>query len=168
VQFEEDRAWLFLPVGYLSVPRVPVTSGAKYSDGKTSIWYRGKDALIQVGGRAHGICVNNPLEVVWEQARLAGADFRAVGANPEWYMEIHDGEKILFVTDRGANRHEFPLAALKDVEPIATYKVQKGTQQLKVVVSEQECRDVSSGKKFEKTVTVDLNGRGYRGCGKSL
>ena len=85
VQFENDKAYLFLPVGYVSIPRVQSNSGAKYSDGKTSIWYRGKDALIQLGGRAHGICINNPIAAVWEQARLNGVDFRAVGTNPLWY-----------------------------------------------------------------------------------
>jgi len=170
VQIENDRAWVFLPVGYVSVPRVPASSGAKYSDGKSSIWFRGKDALIQLGGRAHGICTNNPLEAVWEQAKLEGADFRAVGGNPKWSLEIHDSEKIVFVMNPGTKRYEFPLAhsALENAAPVATYQARNGTQQIKVVVLEQECRDASSGKKFEQTVTVSLDGKSYKGCGKAL
>lgn len=170
VQFENDKARVFLPVGYVSIPRVPAASGAKYSDGKTSIWHRGKDALIQLGGRAHGVCINNPIEAVWEQARLNGVDFRAVGSNPEWYLEINDNEKIDFVMDSGRKRYDFPFAdaVLKNATSVATYQARKGTQQLKVAVFGQECRDVSSGKTFGQTVTVNLDGKSYRGCGKAL
>lgn len=40
----------------------------------------------------------------WEEAKRRGVDFRAVGDEPGWWLEIERGERIEFVTDYGATR----------------------------------------------------------------
>jgi putative lipoprotein len=82
VRFDRDQASIILPVGTVLLPRQPSSAGAKYSDGKTSIWQRGDIALMHMGGVPLGDCYNNPREAAWEHARLNGVSFRAAGDKP--------------------------------------------------------------------------------------
>lgn len=170
VRIERDKALIYLPVGVVSVPRVATASGAKYTDGKTSIWHRGKDALVQLGGKAYGVCINNPREVPWEEAKLNGVDFRAAGQNPEWYLEITYDRNILFVTDSGKKKYEFPFVQPETNESDFTriYESKNNSQRFKVTIVELQCRDASSGEQFPTSVTVNMNGKSYRGCGRPL
>src|SRR5690606_15932024 len=48
------------------------------------------------------------------------------------------------------------------------YRSRPGGHDLRVVVEEDPCEDVMSGEAFPATVTVVLDGREYRGCGRPL
>ena len=82
--------YLFLPGRTLLLPETPSASGAKYSDGKAVFWSKGEEALLEVDGTTYKACKNNRKRAVWEDAKLNGVDFRAVGNEPGWYLEIYD------------------------------------------------------------------------------
>ena len=46
-----DSALLKMAGQNIKLPHVPSGSGAKYSDGKTTLWMKGKEALVEVDGK---------------------------------------------------------------------------------------------------------------------
>lgn len=170
VRFEQARATIFLPVGTVTLPRQTSSAGAKYSDGKTSIWQRGEIALMHIGGKPLGDCYNNPREAAWEHARLNGVDFRAVGDKPGWVLEVTDRERIVFESGQGGRRIEFPFVAPKvgNASLTRTYESKTERHRLTVTAVEMECKEPLSAKIHDWTVTVTLDGVGYNGCGKAL
>jgi uncharacterized lipoprotein YbaY len=107
---------------------------------------------------------------VWEVARRRGVDFRATGNEPGWWLEIAEGERIAFATDYGATRVVAPAPPPR-VEAAAartTYHAVAEAHDLAVVIEARPCRDDMSGEAFEAAVTVTLDGRVHRGCGRAL
>jgi putative lipoprotein len=97
--------------------------------------------------------------------RLPDADFRAVGNEPAWHMDIANGEKILLVTDYGEHRYEFPFAKPDSGYDRRTYDITSSGHHLRAVVEVKPCNDSMSGRAFPNTLTVTIDGRKYTGCG---
>ena len=97
--------------------------------------------------------------------RLDNADFRAIGNEPGWHMDIADGEKILLVTDYGEHRYEFPFAKPDSSMAGRTYDITASSHHLTAVIQEKPCNDSMSGRAFVATVTVTVDGQEYTGCG---
>jgi putative lipoprotein len=97
--------------------------------------------------------------------RLPGADFRAIGNEPAWHMDIANGEKILLVTNYGEQRYEFPFAMPDSTYDRKTYDITASGHHLKAVIEEKPCNDSMSGRAFANTVTVTVDGKEYTGCG---
>ncbi|KPJ94437.1 MAG: hypothetical protein AMS18_03710 [Gemmatimonas sp. SG8_17] len=115
------------------------------------------------------VCVNNRRRAIWEHAKLNGADFRAVGNEPGWHMEIHhDG--IVLVADYGSATYRF--ATPEPIEDRAlhhtTYETANDSHSLRVLLEGGGCSDTMSGEEFEVAVTVTLDEKTYRGCGRAL
>lgn len=169
VNIKKEHAWVFLPKETLNLPLVPSASGAKYSDGKTIFWSKGQEAYLNIGTGAQITCTNNPQRAVWEHAKLSGVDFRAVGNEPGWYLEIRH-ESIRYVGDYGSTSHIFP----KPQQTVATssnqttYLTRDAENELNVQIEGKQCHDTMSGEEFESTVTIRLNGTIYLGCGRAL
>jgi membrane-bound inhibitor of C-type lysozyme/uncharacterized membrane protein len=169
-RIEGEKIWLFLPEQTVGLPLVPSASGAKYSDGLLTFWSKGEEALLEAGQVLRRDCMNNPRLAIWEDAKFRGADFRAIGNEPGWHLEIKAGGKMVFVGDYGQSRYEFPTP-----EPLnnqqarkTTYEVRTLEHELTVTLEALSCRDSMSGESFETTVTVILDGQIYRGCGRPL
>lgn len=170
VRIEGDKAWLFLPGKTVSLPQVPAGSGAKYRDARTTFWCKGDEALLETDNGIRRNCRNNRSLAIWEHAKMNGVDFRAVGNEPGWYLEISRGRKLIFVSDYGQSRYEFetPEPAADAQERISVYRVKNGAHALEVVITGKPCRDTMRGDPFESTVKVTLDGRTFSGCGKAL
>jgi putative lipoprotein len=170
VQIEGDMAWLLLPSRTVALPHVPSASGAKYADRGIVFWSRGDEAMLDVGRTAYRECRLNRAQAVWENARLRGVEFRAVGNEPGWQLEIADEREILFVTDYGETRISAPVPApvVDDADARTTYHVTTAARDLQVVIEDRPCQDDMSGESFPSAVTVELDGRTHRGCGRRL
>lgn len=106
--------------------------------------------------------------VFYELARAR--DFRAVGQEPGWQLEIRQGAEMRFTFDYGQNSAVTPASRMK-VDPgtgTRTYHAVAGANDLRVEIVPVACADSMSGRPFATTVTVTLNGRSYRGCGEDL
>lgn len=165
-----EEAWVFRPGGTVRLPRLPSASGSKYSDGSATLWTKGQQAFLEEGGKTHRGCRNDPRRAVWEHAKLNGADFRAVGNEPGWTLEILQQSKILLVTDYGTQRYEFELPEpTVDREAwITRYETRQRSHKLVILLRAQSCRDTMSDEIFETTAVVNLDGRELRGCGRAL
>ena len=170
VRFENRNAMLMLGENTLRLDRVPAASGAKYSNGSATFWAKGREASLVLPGQAETTCTLQKEKSVWEAARLRGIDFRAVGNEPGWYLEMAFGKRILVVTDYGNQRHSFPAPA-EPPDPDAaqtTIRARTSEHKLEVVINNKPCRDSMSGERFENTVRATLDGRTFNGCGRSL
>jgi putative lipoprotein len=167
---QNGKVWLFLPEKTISLPHVPSGSGAKYHEGQITYWCKGHEALLEIEDTKHLKCKNNRSKAIWEDAKLRGVDFRAVGNEPGWNLEIMGRNKIVFVNNYGQARYVF-FTSEPSIGPQArttVYKAQNEKHELSVKIVGRRCRDTMSGEAFETTVTVILDARKYQGCGKAL
>jgi uncharacterized membrane protein/membrane-bound inhibitor of C-type lysozyme len=167
---ETGKVWLFLPGKTIDLPRVPSASGTKYSSGSNIFWSRAGEALIETGDEKHAGCRNNLARAIWEHAKLNGVDFRALGNEPGWYMEISNKRDILLVTDYGQRTYRFPSSTIKS-EPHSRMAIYSGSSDdslIEVIIKGDPCRDSMSGEEFSATVSVVVDNRRYTGCGKAL
>ena len=169
VTVRNDTAWVFLPSVTLSLPHVPSGSGVRYSRGAATLWTHGEEALLDAPSDSVRGCVNNRARAIWEHAKLGGVDFRAVGSEPGWHMELAP-DSIVLVTDYGERRYAFPTPAVEELpaERRSIYRASADGHALEVLLEARECRETMSGEAFETTVTVMLDGRMLRGCGRAL
>ena len=160
------EAWVFRPEGTLMLPAVPARVGVKYSDGAFELWIDGQQAQLGEPGNELQRCRNDQRRAVWEKAKLDGADFRAVGNEPGWNLEILEGSRIVLVADYGASRVERPLPQPTMERDARTTLWNAG--ELIVEVIGRPCRDSMSGESFESTVVVTWGEQTLRGCGRAL
>jgi putative lipoprotein len=97
--------------------------------------------------------------------RLDDADFRAIGNEPGWHMDIANGEKILLVTDYGEHRYEFPFSKPDSSYGRESYDITASGHHLVAVIEQKPCNDSMSGRAFVATVTVNVDCQEYTGCG---
>jgi membrane-bound inhibitor of C-type lysozyme/uncharacterized membrane protein len=169
-RYGDRHAWLFLPSETIRLGQVVAASGARYSNGETTLWSRGDEAMLDVGGVAYRGCSNDRRAAIWEHAKLNGVDFRALGNEPGWVLEVSNGTDILFISDYGVNEYRFEDAHVVS-DPVVRqtrYSASNRFAEIEAVLIGRTCSDTMSGEAFETTVSVLLDGRLYRGCGRSL
>jgi len=166
VRATEAKAWLFHPKGTLMLPAVPAQTGVKYADGAFELWVDGQQAQLGESGSELRRCRNDRRRAVWEKAKLNGADFRAVGNEPGWHLEILAGSRMVLVADYGATRVERALPQPMVDQEARTTRWEAGG--LTVEIIGRPCSDSMSGESFESTVVVTWGKQTLRGCGRAL
>jgi len=166
VRVSGAEAWVFHPQGTLLLPAVPTKTGEKYSDGAFELWIDVQQAQLGESGSDLRRCRNDRRRAVWEKTKLDGANFRAVGNEPGWNLEILTGSRIVLVADYGASRVERPLPQPAVERDARTTRWDAG--ELIVEVIGRPCHDSMSGESFESTVVVTWGRQILRGCGRAL
>ena len=112
-------------------------------------------------------CRIEPVEVPWQEAKLRGVDFRAAG-DPEWTLEIKNGRAAEFASGQGSARVviAFPAASLAAKGETMTMSAASGSHSLSLVAEQRLCH--YAGSTMTLSVTVTLDGRAYKGCGRML
>jgi uncharacterized membrane protein len=145
----------------------PPPSPVRYSDGNVTL----SSLETQVRFAEPGIvyfCRSTPVEVPWQEARFRGIEFRAAGDDPVWSLEIDSGVAVEFATGLGDARTvtRFPPAELASKDSRMTLTAVAGAHSLGVVAERSVC--TLAGSTMTLTVTVTLDGKAYRGCGRPL
>ena len=153
---------------YLILSQVRSASGVKYQEDEVIFWTKGEEATLFLNGQQHSDCRLAPGRAPWEDARRRGVNFRAVGNEPGWYLEIRDGAQILYVGDYGMNRVMTPDPGAQDVATGRVYHAITEANELIVEVVDEACTDTMKGDSFPAQVMVTLNGDTLRGCGMTL
>ncbi len=105
----------------------------------------------------------------WDGARAAGVDFRAVGQEPGWMLDIYQSDQIKLIWDYGEMSATFPLTAPVVSEEGATrYTAQAEGRTLTIAIGRTPCQDSMSGEVFPATVAVTIDERTLQGCGRSV
>ncbi len=159
---------LWLPDRHVILSQVRNASGTLYQEGEVSFWSKGEEAMLTVGGQDHKNCHLRPDRAVWEDARRRGVNFRGVGTDPDWSLEVRTGQQLLLTFGNGTQSILVP-EQLNHREPKArVYAGATATHDLRIEILELPCFDAPSGNTFANTVVVMLNGRAYQGCGQNL
>lgn len=105
----------------------------------------------------------------WENARAAGIDFRAVGQEPGWLLDIYTQNRIILQYDYGERTVDFPLVPPTYPQEGATrYEANADGHTLAVTIRRSPCQDAMSGEPYPATVEVIIDGRTLQGCGKTV
>ncbi|MGQ0533735.1 MAG: COG3650 family protein [Caulobacteraceae bacterium] len=105
----------------------------------------------------------------WDGARGAGVDFRAVGQEPGWMVDIYTQNRIVALLDYGESLIEFPRAEpTYPIEGSTHYETQDDGHRLSIIIRRSPCQDAMSGENYPATVDVVIDGRTLNGCGRSV
>jgi uncharacterized membrane protein len=105
----------------------------------------------------------------WETARAAGVDFRAIGQEPGWIVDVYTQERIVALIDYGQTRLEFPRTEpTYPVEGSTRYQTQANGHALSITYRRFPCEDAMSGEAYPSAVEVVVDGRTLNGCGRSV
>jgi hypothetical protein len=125
-----------------------------------------------MGGRLIGIGADRALApwdgVFFELTR--DSDFRAMGQEPGWLLEIRHAREMRLITDYGADTAVAPVPppGTDSATGARTYRATAGARDLQVLIQPTACTDAMSGESYETTVTITLDGRDLHGCGGPL
>ena len=163
-----DSIVLSLPERMATLPRVEVAGAAKYAAGGIVFWSQEEEASLEVGGAQHTGCLGRRAGDPWEEAALMGVEFRAVGQEPGWALDLVHGGWVRYAGDYGATQVYAPSATpVRGADPrTMVYDAEPEGRNLRVELREQPCRDAMSGESFTHAVTVRLDGRAVEGCGR--
>lgn len=168
--FRDSRlVWLFLPGRTVRLPQVESASGARYSDGSTTFWIKGRGARFETGESGPLDCAEDRRGSFIEDAKLRGNDLWAVGNEPPWMLELGSDSSVIYVGYE-RERHSFATPA-PDIDPDARRTVwsgETGPGPIIIEVTGEECSDDMSGERFQVRVSLTLAGRLLRGCGQAL
>lgn len=115
---------------------------------------------IQIGDRAR-------IEG-WRDAYRRGVDYRAVGSDPNWSLEITLGEAVVFQSERSDRRIVAPPPESVPSGHRSIFFTETDQHELIVSVSRSTCRDSVRQAVFNTSVTVTLDDERYHGCGRNL
>lgn len=166
----KDSTWLFLSDTTLKVMPVKAGSGARYEGNSYLYWSKGNEAILQKPKGAFMTCQSVPEERSWAAAKLRGVDFRALGQEPGWVLEIQKEDQLKYVGNYGADTLivELPVPDTDHQGRRTVYRAKSAQQTLELVIADTPCTDNMSGFDFRQTVTVTVDGETYRGCGRYL
>ena len=102
-------------------------------------------------------------------ARAAGVDFRGVGQEPGWIVDIYQRDRIRLLLDYGETLLDFPLPTpTNPAEGATQYATQVDGRTLTITIRRAPCEDVMSGEPYPSTVELVIDDRTLTGCGKSV
>ena len=161
----DDRLVLELSGRTITLPQAVSGSGARYSDGVSTFWNKGNEATLELDGRTRSCrVVRDP----WREARERGIDFRALGQEPGWYLEIDNEKSMRLLYDYAERQATTPVPAPVSAGGVTTYEAVTELHRLRVDIEVRPCSDAMSGEAFPSTVTVVIDGRTLHGCGRFL
>ena len=105
----------------------------------------------------------------WDGARAAGVDFRAVGQEPGWLVDVYAQNRIVALLDYGETLIEFPRTEpTYPVEGSTRYETQADGHTISITIRRFPCEDAMSGEAYPSAVEVVIDGRTLQGCGRSV
>jgi uncharacterized membrane protein len=166
VRTTESEAWVFGEHATLRLTAVAGARPLRYAQGEVELIIEGEHGMLSEPGKETFTCHNNRQRAVWEHAKFDGVDFRGVGNEPPWVLEIREMARIVLITAYGEKRVERPLP-----NPV-TDQDRKITRwdagDLKIEITAAICYDSMSGESFGSRVVIHWQGQVLTGCGRPL
>ena len=156
----------------LELPAVDAATGFRFADDAgNELWSAGGDqtALI-LAGQERRECFRSNRPSPWDVAADNGIDFRAIGQEPGWLVELVEGEG-----DGGATltAHLDYGQRLLEADGLQregdSWSGQAADDTgVTLTVEERACADAMSGEQFRAGATLVVDGEQYEGCGAWL
>jgi putative lipoprotein len=168
--FRENAITLQLHEGPRRLNQVPSASGAKYADQSITFWTKGGTARFERKGNPAVNCREIRAQSILADARARGVDYRGTGNEPGWLVEAGPGNRLLFVTNFGQERHELDGATIRNGPEtnVVIYEADRGADRIQATFRRAPCADDMSGQEFDHVVVVAFGGQELRGCGTAL
>jgi putative lipoprotein len=163
--FHDDRVVIELPERSLTLPHVVSASGARYSDGPVTFWSKGREATLEMDGRKQTCRERRD---PWQDALDRGIDFRAVGQEPGWFLEIDKQKQIRLVYDYAEHEFVSPVPRSMHKGKVTFFDVTIESGHVLIAIEDAPCIDAMSGEAFPRSVTITIGDRTLRGCGRDL
>ena len=164
--FHDDQVLIEIPEQRArTLPRVVSGSGVRYSNGSDTFWNEGREATLELSGHTQ-TCRER--QEPWQEAADRGVDFRAVGQEPGWFLEIDKDKQIRFVYDYAEHQVTAPVPAPTVKGASTVYDAMVESHRLIVQIENASCTDAMSGEVFPQSVSVTLDSRTLLGCGKDI
>ena len=165
-----DSALLLLPAGPVRLPKARTASGARYQNEGVEFWSKGEEALLRRDEVEHRACLSDRPAAIREGARLRGVDYRAMGNEPGWHLEITDGGTSRYVGDYGTTVIEYPtpLPGAGRGGGEITYVWADDVFRIAISLLPEPCQDTMADVDYPWTASVDVNGRKFNGCAWAL
>nr|WP_102136348.1 YbaY family lipoprotein [Marinobacterium profundum] len=168
VHTEPGRLTLLAQGSESRLEQVPSASGVRYEGEGRLFWTQGEAALLEIDGQRYGGCRSNAAKAPWADAAYRGVDFRALGNEPGWLLEVDEGKDLRLVTDYGERSLYLPAPAPRFEGGIVRYSIRTKTHDVELNIEPRACQDSMSGAAFEARVRLQLDGQEYLGCGRYL
>jgi uncharacterized membrane protein len=167
--YQDGTLWLFRPGETVELAHQRAASGSKYGKDGLVFWVKGDEAMLDVAGEKAN-CTVNRLETPFEDAKLRGADFRAVGNEPGWHLELFSDGPSLLVTDYGQERYEFMAGEPSDLADGvgSVFSVDVDGTPMRIELRPGPCADTMVDRVYETAVRIESGERVLAGCGKAL
>jgi uncharacterized lipoprotein YbaY len=106
---------------------------------------------------------------VWEQAKARGVEFRGLGTEPGWSVEVDRGDspELRAELDYGERRLLVPHAQQTGSPPGFAGKTADGTEVL-LRIEKKSCSDGMSDATYPAEITLAVGDATYSGCGRYL
>ena len=162
---------LFLPPQQGEPYRVlgEVIPGERYAGEDTVLIVSDRSAELRLGKiRSH--CAYDHQSSIWEHAKLNGVDFRALGNEPGWVLEVRLQERLDLSYDYGAQSLSLPIVLTRSgKDSRQTWLTGRdGEVEMQVSLEGVECHDTMSDEVFPTRVRVEVADRVFSGCGRPL
>ena len=158
---------LRLPARTTALPRVGSGTGVRYAADGVELTRSAETATLRMGGETHTGCTGERAATGWEEARLLGADFRAVGVEPTWSLEIDSGRQMRFLIE-GASEVITPVPEPVRTDSTTGYQATAAGHEIDVTIMERGCPNPRLGPGLTHTVKLTVDGFPYLGCGRML
>ena len=115
-------------------------------------------------------CEHDRRESIWEHAKLSGVDFRAVGNEPGWVLEIREAESLKLSYDYGQSEIVAGIDDRRtDTDRRTTlYFGSEGERRIEVRLTGESCADTMADEVYPTRVEVLFDDRRLMGCGRPL
>ena len=104
----------------------------------------------------------------WEEAKSRGIEFRAVGNEPGWFLEIDQEKWMRLLYAYGERMATTPVPTPTVAGGVTRYQASGGGHTLDVTISSGPCSDGMSDQTYPLTVGVAIDGTDLHGCGRWL
>ncbi|GAA4899222.1 hypothetical protein GCM10023333_36000 [Ferrimonas pelagia] len=166
-RIEGQEAWLFLPSATYKLTGTEAASGSKFQNDELVFWLKGDEGqLTGALGDPTG-CHNNRALAQWEHAKLSGVDFRGIGQEPPWTLEIA-GEQMRLWWGYERSSIEVTVNKVVQFSQRTLYHITASGEPWSVELYPGPCADSMSGEQFDTKIMLDTGKRKYLGCGSAL
>lgn len=177
VRVDSTTAWIWLPQDIHMQPvrleQMEAASGARYGgtfdETQVLFWNKGQEAVLEIGPERYDSCSRNNHRSVWEDAKLDGVDFRALGNEPGWIVDVYVGERFDVQWRYGERTADLPYVDPEMPDDSTTvFRSETDEHSLVMTLEAGGCTDSMSGFAFPVAVTILVDGSEYTGCGRPL
>ncbi len=166
---------LYLPEEVMVLSQIRSASGVRYQDGDTLFWMKQDQAMLSYQGTFYRQCLRNTEREARDPIERRPVDFRAVGQQPTWLMEVVSGHNLNLITEYGQKRVQIFEPEMKQESGKIIFRGKDDKNRVSASVRQSQCQlkaleeNVATPPKiWSQKVSVWWNGQHYEGCGEFL